>query len=867
MESRPPLRRHALQALTSAALALPGVAVLPVHAQAPSPDAAAVLQFGRYHEDARNLDGPVSKFAPLSADSLQISGWGPLGARLAATLNYRQDSWSGATPIAIAPWEWRGNRPTAPDGVSGASPFIAPGGPLYLDKATLAPMRTDGFGNLTGGTDPRLVHTISGASMEVRRQVDGNLRYDRAESSFNLNAGVSSEPDYLSRFAGAGALFDFNAKQTSLNLGLTYASSDIHATLDHDATPYIYDACGTAACNFYSTSSEITDAAGGRRILSGSRRDVGASFGLTQIMSPDAQLNANLGYLESRGYLGNPYRVVEVAFVDPAQQIFAPSPDVYYITVNALLEQRPDVRRQWTWNLRYAQFVPSVEAGAHLNYAYYRDDWGIKAHTLQAEWAQPLPQGWLVTPMLRYYTQTAASFYTPYLVTPQGQYSEARDPGTGRDRLVPFDRSLLPAYYSSDYRLAAFGAVSAGIGITKSLARGATFSLGYTYYQRASRLTLEGSGSGAFMDFDAHLVNASVQVALDGAGLAPPPDPHAGHAAMHGSAQEATVPAGVMFAHTLAAGDAMVSLRYAGSRSSGSLRRGTSQVDDARARAQACGTDACLAVPASMSMNMFMLELMYAPTDWLTLMAMPQYMDMTMSMRGLLTPAEEAALAPDALAIYQHHTLHDHSSAGLGDTGFYALATIPGTGAVHTVATLGVTAPTGDVGVRWRDTHQQAGGYADYGVQLGSGTWDLVAALTATGGEGDWTFGAQAAGTVRMQDRNASGYALGNVFQASAWAGRALGAGWSASLRGLYTWQGAIEGGFEGTLRPLAPTDYAANYGGRFIDVGVGLGYRLPRAFARSRLDVEWLQPVHDDPNGYQLARRGTLFASWQYAF
>lgn len=841
------------------------MAIVPAQAQAP--DAAAVMQFGRYREEARNLDGPISKFPSLAADSLQVSGWSPLAAGLAATLDYRQDSWSGATPIAIAPWEWRGNRSSAPDGVSGASPFIAPGGPLYLDKQTLQPMRTDGFGNLTGGTDPRLVHTMSGASMEVRRQVDGALRYDRAEASFTINAGVSSEPDYLSRFGGASALFDFNAKQTSVNAGVTYASSDIHATLDHDATPYIYDACGTAACNFFSASSSIADAAGGRKILSGERRDVGASIGLTQVLTADTQLNANVGFLRSSGYLGNPYRVVEVAFIDPAQQAFAPSPDVYYVTVNSMLEQRPDVRRQWTASLRYAQYVAPLDAGAHLDYTYYRDDWDIRAHTLQAQWAQPLGQGWLVTPMLRYYTQTAASFYTPYLVTPQGQYTIGPSGPGGGERLVPFDRSLLPAYYSSDYRLAAFGAVSAGLSVAKTFARGATVYLGYTYYHRASSLTLQGRGSGDFMDFDAHLVNASIQVALDGAGSAPPtPHDMHGHGSMHDE-PAAVAPAGVMFSHTLPAGGAMVALRYAGSRSSGSMRRGTRALDEAGLRTEGCGGTGCLAVPTSMAMNMFMLELMVAPTDWLTLMVMPQYMDMTMSMRGLLTSTEQAALPPEALAVYQHHTLHDHSSAGLGDTGVYALTTLPVAGALHTVATVGMTIPTGDVGVQWRDTHQQAGGYADYGMQLGSGTWDLVLALTTSGASGPWSFGAQATGTVRLQDRNDSGYRLGNVFQASAWAGYGLAAGWTASLRGVLTWQGAIEGGFDGAFRQLAPTDYTANYGGRFVDVGVGLGYRLPGALARNRLDVEWLQPVRDDPNGVQLERRGTLFASWQYSF
>ena len=67
-----------------------------------------------------------------------------------ASFNFRQDTWSGATPIATAPREWRGNRSRAADGVSGASPYIVNSGPLFLDKRTRNPLRTDGFGNLVG---------------------------------------------------------------------------------------------------------------------------------------------------------------------------------------------------------------------------------------------------------------------------------------------------------------------------------------------------------------------------------------------------------------------------------------------------------------------------------------------------------------------------------------------------------------------------------------------------------------------------------------------------------------------------------------------------------------------------------------------
>jgi len=227
------MESKALRALTAAALALPGLA----NAQ----DDAAVLQFGRYQETSRDLFGLSSKFAPLRSDSLQASAWSTFADRLNATFNFHQDTWSGATPIATAPREWRGNRSRALDSVSGASPYVAVTSPLYLDKARHKPLRTDGFGNLTGGTDTQLVHTIAGASRETRKQADVNVRRGYDDSAYNINGGVSSEPDYLSRFAGVGGQWDFNQKLTTLNAGVSYTDSKTSATLDHDAVPYIFN--------------------------------------------------------------------------------------------------------------------------------------------------------------------------------------------------------------------------------------------------------------------------------------------------------------------------------------------------------------------------------------------------------------------------------------------------------------------------------------------------------------------------------------------------------------------------------------------------------------------------------------------------
>jgi hypothetical protein len=62
--------------------------------------------------------------------------------------------------------------------------------------------------------------------------------------------------------------------------------------------------------------------------------------------------------------------------------------------------------------------------------------------------------------------------------------------------------------------------------------------------------------------------------------------------------------------------------------------------------------------------------------------------------------------------------------------------------------------------------------------------------------------------------------------------------------------------------------DYAASYGGRYVDVGFGLSVTIPQGeWQGNRFSVEWLQPVDDDVNGYQLERTGTLAATWGVMF
>jgi hypothetical protein len=156
----------------------------------------------------------------------------------------------------------------------------------------------------------------------------------------------------------------------------------------------------------------------------------------------------------------------------------------------------------------------------------------------------------------------------------------------------------------------------------------------------------------------------------------------------------------------------------------------------------------------------------------------------------------------------------------------------------------------------------------DYGMQLGSGTWDFKPSLTYTGYSGRLGWGAQASGTLRLQDQNNTGYALGDVVQATAWGSYAFSDNIALSLRGLYTDQDRISGVYTGTHVRISTVDYTSNYGGRSADIGIGLNGSFQNGtLAGTRWGVEWLQPVIDKPEGYQLQRKGSLVFNWAMHF
>ena len=844
--------KSAYAILTAAALALPLTQLCAAD------DQAVDFQYGHYEEGNRELVNTQSRFKPITVDSLQSKVQLKLADRIRLSLNFTQDTWSGATPITTAPLAFRGNRQRAiaPNVLSGASPYLQNDN-VWVDK-NFTPLLLN---STTGKYTPtnQLVHTLSSASPETRKQGDVHLGYDWDEASVEAGAGTSAEPDYQSVFGSLSGRLDFNQKLTSLNTSVSYTASDTHAMLDHDAVPYIQTSTFGERVN--SVKNTFGDSV---KLLTGERDDWTGHLGITQVLTKSSLMEIGTSYTSSNGYLSNPYKTTAVIFVDPLQKIGANGE--LKASMLAFLEQRPTERNEWTENIRVVKHISALDAVVHVDYRFFHDDWDIQAHTFSSDWIQPLENGWTITPRIRYYTQNAANFYRPYLISQQAASKVTFD-SAGSPIITKYDPQRLPSHYSSDYRLSGYGALSAGVSVTKKFAKSIEFQAGAEYYTHAGNLKLGSGGEGNYADFDGYLVNASFKIDLSSLAMAEDVQPPHTHHSHHATHQHST-PAGVMFDHVLQqAGDAMVGYRYMYANQAGTMQEGLSTVNDVTLVTQACALKLCYVTPQSMSMNMHMLDLMYAPTDWLTLMLMPQFMDMHMAMRPLSgAPPSPSMMDPIGAAIA--HAGHEHTTGGVGDTGFYALVNAATFGDQQINISLGISMPTGDSNIQLRDTHRQHLGYIHYGMQLGSGTWDFKPAITLTGHQAEWSWGAQLNGTKRLASSNKVGFVLGDTFQSTAW----LGYDWTnwltSSVRGIYTLQDALKGSYQGTYYQIGAMDFPRNYGGQFADIGLGINIKLPHdILLGSLINFEWLQPIHDDVNGYQLPREGALSATWSYAF
>lgn len=318
-------------------------------------------------------------------------------------------------------------------------------------------------------------------------------------------------------------------------------------------------------------------------------------------------------------------------------------------------------------------------------------------------------------------------------------------------------------------------------------------------------------------------------------------------------------PAGVMAEHVHGSGDWMAGLRLSRDRYSGGNRRGMKKISDL-----AIANAGYSAAVHGMTMDMVMLDIMYAPSDRVTLMLMPHYMRMKMVMRGLPATAANGGSGHG----HSGHSLEvgeraSHSHEGWGDTKATALLSLVKSAPFKLHAMLGVSIPTGSVSAK-----DEEGRFLHYGMQTGSGTWDLMPGITAHGEAGNLGWGAQASYTFRAEEENDSGFRFGDRLAASGWLSYRFLPPVSVSARLAYSKEGKVEGHYNGPHNHSAPSDRQANYGGQVLEAGLGLNaVAMGGPLKGFRLGAELLLPVHQDLNGIQIEKTSSFQLSLSKAF
>ncbi len=288
---------------------------------------------------------------------------------------------------------------------------------------------------ITGASGEPIKDRRNGTDLSVKRKIgDGTIAVSRA---------ISKEEDYDSRAFGVAATVDFNERNTTLALG--YGKSNDHVRSGDDPT--------------------LNERRQSRDIL----------FGVTQLLDRHSLVQSNLSNTRNSGFLNDPHRNTLSFYRDG---LFPP--------LVLVKDSRPSSRNQWAWFNRYKRTLPTQDAVISAEYRYFRDDWGIRAHTVYASWLQTMSDTWKWETGLRYHSQSAADFYRAEIT-----------------------QRPVPRYTSSDQRVAAFGTLEPSTKLIIKLTAGTSLDLGVSVYRMQGSWKM-GGGTPTFEPLQAVTVNAGI---------------------------------------------------------------------------------------------------------------------------------------------------------------------------------------------------------------------------------------------------------------------------------------------------------------------------------------------------------------------
>ncbi|HSY09017.1 MAG TPA: DUF3570 domain-containing protein [Steroidobacteraceae bacterium] len=255
----------------------------------------------------------------------------------------------------------------------------------------------------------------------------------------------SDEHDFLSVTADASIAHDFNDKNTTVSLGL-FDENDSLSPIGGAPVP-------------------LSDYALFEKTGHKSKNGAGVLLSVTQVMTRTWLTEFNLSADRFTGYLNDPYKIISV--IDDGGD-----------TVGYVYENRPQSRTRRSAYLENR--VGWERASAALSLRYMSDSWGVHSATAQLNLRQwNAERDKYLEPTARWYRQTAADFYTPWLLN-----------SAGPDVTVA----------SSDSRLGAFRALTYGLKFGMKLndkfgRDDSELNLRVEYYQQTVESAVPGPGS------------------------------------------------------------------------------------------------------------------------------------------------------------------------------------------------------------------------------------------------------------------------------------------------------------------------------------------------------------------------------------
>jgi hypothetical protein len=278
------------------------------------------------------------------------------------------------------------------------------------------------------------IDKVSGASIDVlsqasvikdeRKQKSGTLEYLHDKTTYTASFETSVERDYISDTASFSLSQSMFGDLTTVTLGFGNTHNKVgenNGTADVPNVAWL----GHALSRAY-------------------------SGGLSQIITKNFIAGVNLQVITDAGYLANPYR--SIRFLDPV------NPKGYSLATQVY----PDTHTSTAVQVQAKYYLP-YRAAVTGSYRYFTDTWGVVGNTYELDYTHPLGNKWIFEGRVRYYKQSAASFYSDLFPFAGSQNFTARDQNLAALDNTTIGAKATYAFLPDGWRMFKRGTVTADV--------------------------------------------------------------------------------------------------------------------------------------------------------------------------------------------------------------------------------------------------------------------------------------------------------------------------------------------------------------------------------------------------------------------